>query len=91
MTTTTQRPAHFDAPPNPDRDRPYRCGCGARWSGIRTCHCGGAGCHRTFSGVSTFDAHRRGGHCLDPASIGLALDPRRAYDCWGSSEEAETA
>lgn len=35
----------------------------------RQAHCGA--CHRTFGGVTGFDDHRRGGQCLDPASIGL--------------------
>jgi hypothetical protein len=40
-------------------------------------HCG-SGCHRSFGGVSGFDAHRRGGRCVDPATItkdgGMHLD-----------------
>ena len=44
-------------------------GCGARWhqAGNRTSHC--AGCHRTFSSTSTFDAHRRDMRCVDPATL----------------------
>ena len=30
-------------------------------------HCGN--CHVTFGSVSGFDRHRRGGECLDPATI----------------------
>lgn len=30
----------------------------------RLCHCGA--CHRTFSGVSTFDMHRFRGVCYEP-------------------------
>jgi hypothetical protein len=37
-------------------------------------HCG-SGCHRTFGSVSGFDAHRRGGRCVDPASLPMHLDP----------------
>lgn len=41
-------------------------------------HCGSESCHRTFGGVSGFDAHRRGGRCIDPATItkdgGMHLD-----------------
>jgi hypothetical protein len=70
---------------DPDR-LPHGCKCGARWSGGRTAHCP-ADCHKTFSGVTGFDAHRRNGQCLDPASIGLTLQPGRAYECWGTSEE----
>jgi hypothetical protein len=39
-------------------------------------HC--SSCHITLSGVTGFDAHRRGGRCLDPATItkdgGMRLD-----------------
>jgi hypothetical protein len=33
-------------------------------------HC--AGCHRTFGGVTGFDAHRRAGVCVDPVGLGYA-------------------
>lgn len=33
---------------------------------IRYGHC--ATCHRTFIGVTTWDDHRRGGQCLNPAT-----------------------
>jgi hypothetical protein len=48
---------------------PHGCRRGARWWSLHTAHCGS--CHRTFSRVSNFDAHRRGGACVDPASRGL--------------------
>lgn len=65
---------------------PHRCGrCESRWAGNSTCHCGS--CHVTFSGVTTFDRHRRNGQCLNPYSIGLSLLPGRAYHCWGNTEE----
>lgn len=47
--------------------------CATTWhqAGNRTGHC--SGCHRTFSGVTTFDAHQRivNGRnvCLDPATL----------------------
>ena len=47
-------------------------GCSTRWRAVRLCHC--AGCHETFIGIWSFDAHRtrsRGGQCLPPASAGL--------------------
>jgi len=28
------------------------------------CHC--ASCHRTYGGITGFDAHRRNGVCVDP-------------------------
>jgi hypothetical protein len=70
--------------PQPYENLPFGDRCGARWAGTTTCHCGGkTGCHRTFSGASTFDRHRRGGQCLDPEAAGLALLAGRAYACWG--------
>jgi hypothetical protein len=48
-------------------------GCDVRWHqrGNQTGHC--SGCHRTFQGVSTFDAHQRlvdgRSVCLDPQDI----------------------
>lgn len=33
-------------------------------------HCGV--CHQTFGGVRGFDDHRRDGHCLNPAELGMA-------------------
>lgn len=46
-------------------------GCDARWTALGAAHC--AGCHRTFSGLRLFDAHRhargdRGG-CTDPETL----------------------
>jgi hypothetical protein len=49
---------------------PHSCRCGARWSGGMTAHCAGS-CHRTFTRPSNFDRHRRGGQCVDPATVGL--------------------
>lgn len=62
-------------------DLPHNCQCGARWAGANTSHCGN--CHDTFSGVSTFDRHRRDGRCVAPYHVGMSLIPGRAYDCWG--------
>lgn len=45
------------------------CNCGARWGGLRTCHC--SRCHLTFSTVGNFDRHQRGGKCLHPSEVGL--------------------
>lgn len=65
-----------------DERLPHTCRCGARWAGSRTAHC--ASCHETFSGVTPFDAHRRGGECRTPGDVGLSLLPGRAYRCWGN-------
>lgn len=60
------------------RDRkpepPITCsGCPATWTAPTACHCAAEGCHRTFSGVALFDAHRaaegKHGGCIDPAAI----------------------
>jgi hypothetical protein len=73
------------------------CRCGARWhqAGNRTGHC--AACHRTFSGLSTFDEHQRIEDgitvCLDPATIttsGVCGDgARRRFTTYVDREGAE--
>lgn len=50
---------------------------------MATAHCGT--CHNTFTGVTAFDRHRRGGTCLDPSSVGM-ID-KRSYGCWGFDED----
>lgn len=46
-------------------------GCEAAWTALGAAHC--SGCHRTFSGILLFDAHRsqygERGACLDPVTI----------------------
>ena len=54
--------------------------CGATWGGLSTCHC--AGCCMTFSGLTAFDAHRKGGACLTPGDAKL-VDSGRDYVCFG--------
>jgi hypothetical protein len=54
--------------------------CAAEWGGMNTCHC--SGCHLTFTGLTAFDAHRRGGECRPADSVGLSLT-KRAYPCYG--------
>lgn len=54
-----------------------KCGCGARWSGLSSCHC--SGCHRLFGGIGSFDRHRRNFTCADPASAGLRLNDRGVW------------
>ena len=57
------------------KNAPASCGrCSAQWSGTRIAHC--AGCCRTFTGPSAFDAHRSVGRCVDPATVGLVLNNR---------------
>jgi hypothetical protein len=47
------------------------CACGAKWTGTGRTHCAAPGCHRLFSGLTAFDAHRKGGECLLPGDAGL--------------------
>ena len=54
--------------------------CGSRWSGYNTAHC--ARCHRTFTGVAAFDAHKPVQGCIDPVELGMVLAEGRAYDAW---------
>ncbi|MEU4568679.1 hypothetical protein [Micromonospora sp. NPDC023956] len=59
----------------------FCAGCSARWTGLTLAHC--AGCHLTFSAVSTFDRHRAGTvnarRCLDPAEVGLSPNAHGVY------------
>jgi hypothetical protein len=66
--------------------------CDTRWTGLLTCHCGA--CHRLFSSVRTFDIHRTGGRCNDPAALlnrngELRLIPiaRQHWKGWGEPRE----
>lgn len=59
------------------------CGkCKAHWSGAGRAHCGG--CHKTFSGLTAFDAHQRGNTegqtCGDPTEKGMELREKS----WGT-------
>lgn len=71
---------------------PHHCPrCPSRWSGYNTAHC--SVCHRTFTGVNTFDKHRVRGKCVDPEAVVnkkgervLALT-NREYPCWGVAGE----
>lgn len=53
-------------------------------TGPRECLC--AACHRGFTSLAAFDAHRQGHRCLEPSSVGLwyatdwlwSLEPRDA-------------
>lgn len=58
---------------------PYGCaGCDSRWGGLGRAH--GSCCHRTYSGITAFDAHRKGGVCNLPGDVGLV---RRDDGIWG--------
>jgi len=36
-------------------------------------------CHRTFGGITEFDAHRRAGTCRDPEDLGHTPDPKGVF------------
>ena len=40
----------------------------------RQAHC--SICHRTFTTAANFDKHRRGGNCVDPATLGMVTAGR---------------
>ena len=65
---------------------PHGCGkCKARWSGLRMCHC--RGCHRTFTGLSTYDAHfTRGVTCGTEAQLRKAGIVTVRPGVWGRTE-----
>lgn len=52
----------------------------SEWTGTSPAHCGAALCHCTFTGVTVFDRHRRGGYCLDPVGLGMVRNER---GLWG--------
>lgn len=59
------------------------CNPDCRKANGRQCHC--SVCHRTFTGISTFDQHRVGGTCV--------IGPRRVlsekdgvWGSWGSTK-----
>jgi len=58
--------------------------CGTWWTGANRSHC--SNCHRTFSGLSAFDAHQRGWAsgtpCPDPAERGLIAVPKKFGELW---------
>lgn len=65
----------------------YRCGgCDSHFGGLRTAHCGA--CHRTFTGITTFDKHRVRHKCIDPATVGL-VDAGRKYPCFGTEGDGD--
>ncbi len=49
-------------------------------------HC--STCHRTFGTASSFDRHRRGGECLDPAALRMHADGRGVWRMDGHAASA---
>lgn len=85
LPSPRERPAQFDGSTRAYADLPFGHACGARWSGANTTHC--SKCHMTFSGVSTFDTHRKDGECVHPVFVGLTAVTGRAYECWGTTSD----
>lgn len=82
-TPGTPVPHNFSDPGSADpATLPHSHRCGTRWSGKGVSHCGA--CCATFTGVTTFDLHRRNGKCLPPRAVGLVVIPGRAYEVWGN-------
>ncbi len=57
--------------------------CRRRWNGLAECHC--SVCHRHFSAIGPFDAHRSEDRCLDPATATRSdgqpmFEPRERVD-----------
>ncbi|WP_456319985.1 FDXHR family putative zinc-binding protein [Plantactinospora alkalitolerans] len=69
-------------------------GCDARWTGVDAAHCV-VGCHRTYADVDSYEAHLRGGVCLDPKDARLIsisdgecekwLGPAVEFQAWVTS------
>ncbi|WP_442939219.1 FDXHR family putative zinc-binding protein [Nonomuraea sp. SYSU D8015] len=63
-------------------------GCPAEWGGETRAHC--SGCHRTFTGITAFDVHHKGGECWPPRQVGLeALHTSGNQILWGKPREGE--
>lgn len=73
----TPNPAPTPIPPGAIRHGQ----CGKWWTGAERSHA--SCCHETFSSLSAFDAHRRGGQCNDPASVGLVAREKPFGRLWG--------
>ncbi|MER7517821.1 hypothetical protein [Streptomyces sp. NPDC126499] len=55
--------------------------CGRWWTGTERSHA--SCCHRTFSSLSAFDAHRKGGRCNNPTDVGLIARHKPYGELWG--------
>jgi hypothetical protein len=56
--------------------------CGSWWTGAERSHA--SCCHRTFSSLTAFDKHRKGGRCNDPESVGLVAREKPYGTLWGN-------
>lgn len=58
------------------------CKCGRQWMGLAEAHC--TLCHRQFSTVTNFDAHRVDGQCIEPTKARIRGDAlREKKTVWG--------
>lgn len=55
--------------------------CRKWWTGNERSHA--SCCHETFSSLTAFDRHRKGGQCNDPASVGLVARAKPYGTLWG--------
>ncbi|WP_405673171.1 hypothetical protein [Streptomyces sp. NBC_01530] len=55
--------------------------CRSWWTGNERSHCGG--CHLTYSSLTAFDRHRKGGTCQPPESVGLVARQKPYGTLWG--------
>lgn len=55
--------------------------CKSWWTGAERSHCGG--CHLIYSSLTSFERHRKGGRCNDPASVGLVARQKPYGELWG--------
>lgn len=69
--STNTAPTDVPAPSTWAAGAYQRCGPACVRPTPTQAHCAARSCHRTFGGVSGFDAHRRNGECLHPEEIGM--------------------
>lgn len=71
LTAPTNTARKSASGPTSDRERPTgtKCGLDCFRPTPSQAHC--TVCHRTFGGVTGFDAHRRDGWCIDPTTLGM--------------------
>ena len=63
---------------------PHHCNrCDSRWWGERMCHA--TCCHRTFSGITSFDLHKPGPGCVNPARSQKFVEVRP--EVWGTPSD----
>lgn len=66
-------------------------GCASKWTGTQPCHC--SACHETFSGITTFDAHRQAnahrGKCRKPTRMGFIQNEKGLWCTPLISQEEE--